>query len=72
MSASHGNLESGRSIAMNAVEKCMCVADQAKCCEEVGCGEPVPPGGRFFWVEENGGEEGDLEHRICRGCVQSK
>ena len=57
---------------MNAVEKCKCVADQTKCCEEVGCGEPVPPGGRFFWVEENGGEEGDLEHRICRTCVQGK
>jgi hypothetical protein len=52
-------------------DKCVCVKTGA-CCQEVGCGELVAAGGRFMWVEENGGHEGDLEHRICRDCVNSK
>lgn len=53
------------------IEKCGCVRT-GNCCEEVGCGDAVPAGGRFPWVEENGAEEGDLEHRLCRDCVSGK
>lgn len=53
------------------VEKCDCVSGKA-CCEREGCGELAAAGGRFTWVEENGAEEGDLEHRLCRDCVSSK
>jgi hypothetical protein len=51
-------------------DKCECVSGKA-CCSEAGCGEPVD-GSRFFFVEENGAENGDLEHRLCRDCVSSK
>lgn len=52
-------------------EKCGCVKT-GKCCEEAGCGDVVPVGSRFLWIEENGAEEGDLEHRLCRDCVSGK
>jgi len=52
-------------------EKCECVS-QKNCCEREGCGEVVDAGARFFFVEESGGQEGDLEHRLCRDCVRTK
>lgn len=52
-------------------EKCGCVKGTT-CCEREGCGDPVEQGGRFLFVEENGAENGDLEHRLCRDCVSGK
>lgn len=53
------------------IEKCECVKGTA-CCGREGCGDQVPAGARFLWVEENGTEDGDLEHRLCRECVTGK
>jgi hypothetical protein len=54
-----------------AVEKCSCVSGKS-CCDQAGCGGLVEEGKRFFWVEEEGAENGDLEHRLCRDCVSGK
>jgi len=88
MSAGLEDLERGKEKAVKETEKCECVGgsvccEKVGCGEKI---KPVrrrlriagvPDDGKpqldsFMWTEENGGEDGDLDHRLCRECVESK